>query len=67
MSNLGLAAALSFQIINLTLGYSPPLEVTQQYAGRALIALLIPLALLICGSYASLAGQPILGSALEEE
>jgi hypothetical protein len=29
MSNLGLVAAPSFQIINLMLGYSPPLEVTQ--------------------------------------
>jgi hypothetical protein len=67
LTRVGLVAALSFQIISLTLGFSPPLEITQWYAGRAVIALLIPLALLTCGFYVSLGGQPIFGSALKED
>jgi len=67
LTRVGLVAALSFQIIFLTLGFSPPLEITQWYAGRAVIALLIPLALLVSGFYVSLGGQPIFGSALKED
>jgi len=65
LTRIGLVAALSFQIISLTLGFSPPLEITQWYAGRAVIALLIPLALLVWGFYVSLGGQLGFGSALE--
>jgi hypothetical protein len=39
----------------------------QWYAGRAIIALLVPLTVLVWGFYASLGGQPILGRALKEE
>ena len=65
LTRIGLVAALSFQIISLTLGFSPPLEITQWYAGRAVTALLIPLALLVWGFYVSLGGQLIFGSALQ--
>lgn len=37
------------------------------YAGRAMIALLLPLILLFWGFYVSLGGQPIFGSALQDE
>ena len=67
LTRIGLVAALSFQIISLTLGFSPPLEITQWYAGRAVIALVIPLTLLICAFYVSLGGQSIFGSALKED
>ena len=67
LTRIGLVAAVTFQLIILTLGYSPPLEITQWYAGRAIVALLIPLALLVWGSYVSLGGQPIFGSALKED
>jgi hypothetical protein len=40
---------------------------SQWYVGRALIGLILPLGLLIYGFWASLGGQPILGSALGEE
>ena len=65
LTRIGLVAALSFQIISLTLGFSPPLEITQWYASRAVIALLIPLALLVWGFYVSLGNQLIVGSALK--
>jgi hypothetical protein len=64
---IGLVAAASFFFIMLTLGTSPPLILDQWYAGRAMIALLIPLALLLYGFYVSLGGRPIFGSALKEE
>jgi serine/threonine protein kinase len=64
---VGLVAAAAFFFILLTLGTSPPLILDQWYAGRAMIALLIPLALLLYGFYVSLGGQPIFGSALKEE
>jgi serine/threonine-protein kinase len=67
LTRIGLVAALSFQIISLTLGFSPPLQITQWYAGRAVIALLIPLTLLVWGFYVSLGGQPMFGSALKED
>jgi hypothetical protein len=50
-----------------SLAFSPPLDLNRWYAGRAMIALLLPIALLIYGFYVSLGGQPILGSALKEE
>jgi serine/threonine-protein kinase len=64
---LGLVASVSFHITWTTLAFSPPLSPNQWYAGRAMIALLLPLALLIYGFYVSLGGQPILGNALKEE
>jgi hypothetical protein len=66
LTRIGLVAAVSFQIISLTLGYSPPLEITQWYAGRAVIALLIPFALLVSSFYVSLGGQPPFGRSLKE-
>jgi predicted Ser/Thr protein kinase len=44
----------------------PPLDFSQWYAGRAVIALLLPLALLFYGFYISLGSQPVFGKALEE-
>jgi hypothetical protein len=64
---IGLVAAAAFFFILLTLGTSPPLILDQWYAGRAMIALLLPLALSVAGFYISLGGQPIFGSALREE
>jgi predicted Ser/Thr protein kinase len=63
----GLVAAASFLYILIALNTSPPLVMSQWYAPRAMIALLIPLTLAIWGFYASLGGQPLLGNALKEE
>lgn len=64
---VGLVAAASFLYILITLTTSPPLAMGQWYAGRALIALLLPLTLAIWGFYASLGDQPLLGNALNDE
>ena len=64
---VGLVAAAAFFFILLTLGTSPPLILDQWYAGRAMIALLLPLTLLFWGFYVSLGGQPVFGRALKEE
>ena len=64
---VGLVAAAAFFFILLTLGTSPPLILDRWYAGRAMIALLLPLTLLFWGFYVSLGGQPVFGSALKEE
>jgi len=49
------------------LSFSPPLDFGKWYAGRAIIALVVPLALLLYGFHVSLGGKPMLGSALAEE
>ena len=67
LTRVGLVAAASFSLMYSTLAFSPPLDLTQWYAGRAVIALMIPLALLVYGFYVSLAGQPMFGNALKEE
>jgi hypothetical protein len=64
---VGLVAAAAFFFVLLTLGTSPPLIFDQWYAGRAMIALLAPLALLFWGFYVSLGSQPVFGSAINEE
>ena len=64
---IGLVAAAAFFFVLLTLGTSPPLILDQWYAGRAMIALLAPLALLFWSFYVSLGSQPVLGSALKVE
>jgi len=64
---VGLVAAAAFFFILLTLGTSPPLILDQWYAGRAMIALLLPLTLLFWGFYVSLGGQPVFGNDLKEE
>jgi eukaryotic-like serine/threonine-protein kinase len=64
---VGLVAASSFFFMLLTLDTSPPLNFSQWYAGRAMIGLLIPVALLLYGFYISLGSQPIFGSALKED
>lgn len=66
LRRMGLVATSSFFVIDL-LGDSPPLDFSRWYAGRAMIALAIPLALLVYGFYVSLGGKPVLGSALAEE
>lgn len=67
LTRAGLLACTGFVFILPTLLDAPPLIFGQWYAGRAVIALLLPLVLLVWGFYASLGGQPILGSALKEE
>jgi hypothetical protein len=42
------------------------LDFSQWYAGRAVIGLLIPVALVLYGFYVSLGSQPIFGKALED-
>jgi hypothetical protein len=64
---LGLVATASFFVVWDTLSYSPPLNFNQWYAGRAMIALLVPLALLVFGFYVSLGGRPAFGSVLQEQ
>jgi len=67
LTRVGLVAAASFYVVWIPLGSAPPLVLSQWYAGRAMIALLVPLAVLVWGFYASLGGQPIFGGALREE
>lgn len=67
LTRLGLVALASFIVVWETLATSPPLSLSQWYAGRAAIALLLPISLLIWGFYASLGSQPMFGSALKEE
>jgi len=64
---VGLVAAASFFYVLVALNTSPPLVLGQWYAGRAVIALLFPVTLAVCGFYLSLGGQPLLGNALQEE
>lgn len=67
LTRLSLVSAASFLVVWSTLTVSPPLDLTQWYGGRAMIALLVPLTLLVFGFYVSLGGQSIFGSALKEE
>ncbi len=64
-TRVGLVATACF-VLAQSLGF-PPLDFSQWYAGRAMIGLMLPLALLFYGFWVSLGGQPILGSALREE
>ena len=64
---LGLVASVSFYIVWLTLGFSPPLVFNQWYAGRAVLAVLLPVSVLVWGFYVSLGGQPWFGNALKED
>jgi hypothetical protein len=66
LTRLSLVSAASFLVVWNTLTVSPPLDLTQWYGGRAMIALLVPLTLLVLGFYVSLGGQSIFGSALKE-
>jgi serine/threonine protein kinase len=67
LTRAGLLGGLSFQVILSSFNDSPPLELNHWYAGRALIALMLPLGLLFYGFFVSLGGQPMLGSSLREE
>jgi eukaryotic-like serine/threonine-protein kinase len=67
LTRVSLVGAVSFYVVWLTLAISPPLSLNQWYAGRALLALLLPLTLLVWGFYISLGGQPLFGTALKEE
>jgi hypothetical protein len=64
---VGLLAAASFFLTLSTISDSPPLTLDRWYAGRAVIALLIPLAVIVYGFYVSLGGQPLFGTAPNEE
>lgn len=64
---IGLVAAASFSLVSETVFVSPPLALNQWYAGRAAIALVAPIVVLVYGFYVSLGGQPIFGSSLNEE
>jgi len=66
IARVGLIATVCFYIAWHTLSLSPPLVLNQWYAGRAVVALLLPLALLFYGFYISLGGQPIFGRALKD-
>ena len=63
----GLIAGASFFVVFLTLVASPPLNFSEWYSGRAMIALLVPTGLLIYGFWISLGGQSPFGNALTEE
>jgi len=65
LTRVGLVAAVCTFLAHGLSG--PPLVFSQWYAGRAMIGLILPLALLIYGFWVSLGGQPILGSALKGE
>ena len=57
LTRIGLVAAASFILVFNTLAVSPPFTPSQWYAGRAIVALLIPLTLLGFGFYISLGSQ----------
>lgn len=63
----GLIASGSLSVVFLILSASPPLNFSQWYSGRAAIALLVPIALLIYGFWISLGGQSPFGNAIGEE
>jgi hypothetical protein len=63
----GLIASASLFMVFLILPASPPLDFSAWYSGRAVIALLVPTALLIYGFWISLGGQSPFGNALREE
>ena len=63
----GLIASGSLSVVFLILSASPPLNFSQWYSGRAAIALLVPIALLIYGFWISLGGQSPFGNAMGEE
>ena len=62
-SKSGLIASASFMVYTTLFNDSPPLEFSRWYAGRSMIALMVPLALVVYGFYVSLGGQPLFGSA----
>jgi predicted Ser/Thr protein kinase len=64
---LGLIATTCFLVVFNCLAGSPPLDFSQWYAGRAMIGLLLPVAMLLYGFYISMGSQPIFGSALKED
>jgi hypothetical protein len=64
---LGLIASCCLLVVVFTLNGSPPLNFSQWYSGRAVIALLVPIALLIYGFWISLGGQSPFGNALRED
>jgi predicted Ser/Thr protein kinase len=66
LTRIGLLAAVGY-FFTATIATAPPLIFSQWYLGRAVIALLVPIALLVYGFYISLAGQPIFGSAFTED
>ena len=65
LTRVGLLAAVAFCLVGTLWG--PPLVFSQWYAGRAVIPLILPLALLLYGFYISLGSQPIFGSALKDD
>ena len=50
----GLIASASFMVFTTLVNDSPPLEFSRWYAGRSMIALMVPLALVVYGFYVSL-------------
>jgi hypothetical protein len=62
LTGLGLVAAVASEVVWLTALATPPLVFSQWYAGRAMLALSIPIALLLYGFYISLGGQPAFGN-----
>lgn len=67
LARVGLVASAGFLVVSRTLYVSPPLDMTPWYGGRAALALVVPLALLLIGFYVSVGGQPIFGNLLKEE
>ena len=67
LTRIGLVAAVSMLIVRWVLTTSPPLDFSSWYAGRAMIVLLIPLALLLYAFLIALGRQSAFGDALKEE
>ena len=66
-SKSGLIASASFMVYTTLFNDAPPLEFSRWYAGRSMIALMVPLTLVVYGFYISLGDQPVFGSVLKEE
>jgi Protein kinase domain len=66
LTRIGLLAAAGYFFTAAITTAAPPLIFSQWYAGRALTALIVPLALLFYGFYISFGSQPVFGKALED-
>ena len=66
LTRIGFIGVIGFFLTDI-LTEAPPLDFSKWYAGRAIAALVVPLALLAYGFYVSLGGQPMFGRASKED
>lgn len=67
LTGFGLVAAVASEVVWITALATPPLVFSQWYAGRAMLALIFPVALLLYAFYVSLGGQSAFGNPAPEK